>query len=76
MNALSQLHALELDCVAALVNTTGDNAGFRCTMREIPALGDDAKLGDFAIAYLQHMLNSALARKSEREQIEQNWSNA
>jgi len=76
MNALSQLHALELDCVAALVNTTGGNAGFLCTMREIPALGDDAKLGDFAIAYLQYMLNSALARKSEREQIEKNGSNA
>ena len=65
-NAFSQLHATELDCVAALVNTTGDNAGFRCIMREIPALNDDATIGDYAIAYLQRMLNQAVARRIHR----------
>ena len=74
MNALNELHSSELDCVAALVNATKDNAGFRLAMREIPALGAEAKLGDYAIAYLEHVLKGAYARKILRD--ERNLVNA
>jgi hypothetical protein len=55
--AYDQLVEHEFDLVACLVNTTGDNAGFRVALRAIPALPSNFTMGDMARAYASYLLD-------------------
>jgi len=55
--AYDQLAEHEFDLVACLVNTDGDNSGFRVALRAIPALPSNFTMGDMARAYASYLLD-------------------